>query len=656
MRHAYLIALLASAAIALPAFAQEAARTSPPADAPRSAPGALPILRTVPEPRDIAWAAGTMTLEVDATDTQRRIIRVKQTIPVGTGGPLTLLFPEWIPGNHAPRGQIEKLSGLEITANGQPVAWQRDPLNVFAFHLSVPSGASSIVATFQYLAPTVATQGRVNFTDSLLNLQWFNLSLYPAGFYTRRIPVQASVTLPDGWTAATALRGTKSGSTIAYDATDYDTLVDSPLYAGPHARTVDLGHDVALNIFADDPEELKATPPQITLHRKLVDEAVSLFGARHFDHYDYLFLLSDTLGGIGVEHHRSSENGVDPGYFTKWDEALGDRDLLAHEFTHSWNGKYRRPETLWTPDFSTPMQDELLWVYEGQTQLWGYVLSARAGLLSKTEALAALASIAARLDATPGRQWRPVADTTGDPIIAARRPKAWTSWQRSEDYYNEGLMIWLEADAIIRRDSNGTRGLDDFARAFFGMNDGDWGVLTYGRQDVIDALNAVLPYDWAGFLRDRIDRPTSEVPKAGFTLGGYRLVYGQTPNAFDKAYEATSKLVDQRYGAGLIVGNDGAVTSVIWDSPAFKAGMTIGNRIVAVNGIEYSADQFRTAIRETTDQKRPLSLIVKQDKHYRMITLDYSGGLRYPRLEKTGESPSSLDRLLEGRTGAISAN
>ncbi len=634
MRPACLPALLLLA-LPTPALTQEPLR---------STPIAAPLLSTVPEPRDIAWAGGAMKLEVDATDTARRIISVKQTIPVSNSGPLTLLFPEWIPGNHAPRGQLEKLASLEITANGKPVTWQRDSLNVYAFHLSVPTGASSIVATFQYLAPTASNQGRVNFTESLLNLQWFSVSLYPAGFYTRRIPVQASVTLPANWTAATALRGTRTGNSIAYDTTDYETLIDSPIFAGRFARKLDLGHDVALNIFADDPAQLLATPEQIALHRKLVDEAVSL--ARHFDHYDYLFAISDTLGGIGVEHHRSSENGVGEDYFTKWADALGDRDLLAHEFTHSWNGKYRNPAGLWTPDFSTPMQDDLLWVYEGQTQLWGYVLSARAGLLTKPEALDALA----------GREWRPVADTTRDPIIAARRPKASVSWQRSEDYYNEGAMIWLEADAIIARGTGGAKGLDDFAKAFFGMNDRDWGTLTYERQDVVDTLNSVFPYDWATFLRERIDRTSKEVTKGGFTLGGYRLVYGETANVEVAANEKSTKTVDQRYGAGLIISTDGTVAQVIWDSPAFKAGMIVGNKVIAVNGVEYSTDQFRTALKSTAtmngEKRTPLSLIIKQDKQYRTITLDYSGGLRYPRLEKIGEGQSSLDRLLEARTGA----
>ncbi len=329
---------------------------------------------------------------------------------------------------------------------------------------------------------------------------------------------------------------------------------------------------------------------------------------------------------------------------------MTDRNTLPHEFTHSWNGKYRRPANLTTPDYATPMQNDLLWVYEGQTQFWGYVLGARAGLYTKQQTLDALASIAGRLDTGHGREWRPLVDTTDDPIIDKRRPQAWWSWQRNEDYYNEGMMVWLEADAILRRETRGAKGMDDFARAFFGMNDGDRGVLTYTRQDVIDALSRIAPYDWDGFFKARVDQPTSEVTKGGFALGGYKLSYGETPGSTDKTRETNGKMTDQSYGVGLVVNDNGNVEAALWDSPAFAAGMTVGTRIVAINGEEYSAKLWRQALKETADGKHPLSLIIKQAQRYRNITLAYSGGIRYPRLEKTGGGETSLDRLLKPRT------
>lgn len=628
-----------SLAIASPLAAQEAIR---------SKPTALPVDDATPAPKDIPYPGGTIKLEVDASDTTQRIFRVKETIPVATSGPMTLLMPEWLPGNHAPRGQLEKLNGLTFSADGKPLSWKRDPLNVYGFVIDVPQGTKQVVAQFQFLSATAGNQGRVVVTPKMQNIQWEAVSLYPAGYYTRQIPVQATVTYPAGWQAATALRGKRTGDTVAYDVIDYEALQDSPVFAGEHFKAVDLGNNVTLNIVADDADELVYTPDQIAKHKRLVDEAGALFGSYHFDHYDFLLAITDEMGGIGLEHHRSSENQVEPGYFKKWSdgEALLDRNLLPHEFTHSWDGKFRRPDLLWTPDFRTPMQDNLLWVYEGQTQFWGYVLGARSGLFTKQETLDAYAQIAAKLDTTVGRQWRPMEDTTHDPIISARRPKGWVSWQRSEDYYNEGLMIWLEADAIIRKQTRGAKGLDDFAKAFFGVKPGDWGELVYNRQDVINTLNGIAPYDWAGFFQTYVDSPTRETPKGGFTMGGYKLVYGDTPNAITKAAEGANKIVDQSYGIGLIVKNDGEISSVIWDSPAFKAGLLVGAKIVAVNGDEYSGDVFKAAIKA----KAPFQIILKKDKYYRTLSLDYSGGLRYPRLEKTGEGEGSLDKLLKPKT------
>jgi len=632
-----------STAIVSPLFAQEAIR---------SKPTALPVNDATPAPKDVPYPGGTIKLEVDASDTTQRIFRVKETIPVAASGPMTLLMPAWLPGNHAPRGQIEKLTGLTITANGQPVAWKRDPLNVFGFVIDVPQGAREVVAQFQFLSATQPNQGRVVITPKMMNIQWEQVSLYPAGYYIRQIPVQATVTYPAGWQAATALRGTKTGDTVAYETIDYEALQDSPVFAGRYFKPVDLGHNVTLNIVADDADELSYKPEQIAKHKKLVDEAGALFGTYHFNHYDFLLAITDEMGGIGLEHHRSSENQVEPGYFKDWDsgKALLDRNLLPHEFTHSWDGKFRRPDLLWTPDFRTPMQDNLLWVYEGQTQFWGYVLGARSGMFTKQETLDAYANIAARLDTAVGRQWRALEDTTHDPIISARRPKGWTSWQRSEDYYNEGLMMWLEADAIISKATRGRKGLDDFAKAFFGIKPGDWGEVVYNRDDVIKTLNAIAPYDWAGFFHKYVDDTTGETPKGGFFMGGYKLVYTDEPNSFTKAAETAGKYVDQGSGVGLIVKNDGDISSVIWDSAAFKAGLMVGAKIVAVNGNEFSPEAWKAAITQAKDGKTPIQIILKQDKYYRTLSLAYSGGLRYPRLEKTGEGEGSLDRLLKPRT------
>lgn len=616
-----------------------------PISAQNSRPEAIPAVAEAPAPRDIPYP-GAIRLDVDATDVQRGIFRVKESIPVAEAGPLTLLFPKWLQGNHAPRGEIDKLAGLTVTANGRPVAWRRDPYDVYAFHIDVPQGAKTVELAFQFLSATAPNQGRIVATPAMLNLQFNSVSLYPAGYYARQIPIQATVRYPDGWRAFSGLPSTVSGGVYRYDKTSYETLLDSPVFAGRFFRQEQLSPDVRLNIVADEAADLAATPEQIEAHRRLVDQAVKLFGAQHYDKYEFLLALSDQMGGIGLEHHRSSENGVDADYFTKWSDGPGRRNLLPHEFTHSWNGKFRRPAGLWTPDHNTPTRNSLLWVYEGQTQFWGYVLGARSGLFTKQETLDALALIAATLDQRPAREWRRLEDTTYDPIISARRPKGWVSWQRSEDYYNEGMLVWLEVDATLRRLTRGRRGMDDFARAFFGIRDRDWGVVTYTLDDVVRTLNEIAPYDWAGLLNQRQFETADSAPMKGFTESGYRLVFTPEPTPYFKDMERRSKGVDLSFSGGLSIDKDRKVSAVIWDSPAFKAGLTVGAEIVAVNGKPYSVEALKDAIAAAAGDKEPIRLLVRNFDRYSEATLDWRGGLRYPRFEKTGAGEGALDRLL----------
>ncbi|URW74610.1 peptidase M61 [Sphingomonas donggukensis] len=607
-----------------------------------------PLPNDIPEARDVAYP-GVIQLDVDATNIAQGIYRVKQVVPVADAGHMVLLMPSWLPGKHGPRGEIEKLAGLKVTAGGKAVPWRRDPVDVYAFHVDVPAGAKALNLDFQFVTATAPNQGRISVTPNMLNLQFEQVSLYPAGYYTRRIPIQATVKYPAGWTAASGLPSKASGSTYSYQQTSYETLIDSPVFAGRYFKRWELTPRVGLNVVADSAKELAATPEVIGLHKNLVDQSVKLFGAQHYDKYEFLLSISDEIGGIGLEHHRSSENGVDLGYFTEWKDAVGDRDLLPHEFTHSWNGKFRRGADLWTPDFRTPMRDSLLWVYEGQTQFWGVVLGARSGMLSKQEALDNFAGWAAGLDASKGRTWRPLVDTTNDPIMAARKPKGWTSWQRPEDYYIEGALIWLEADAIIRKQTRGAKSMDDFARAFFGINDGDWGEVTYTFDDVVKTLNGVTPYDWATFLDTRVNKVSDRAPLGGFEGNGYKLVYGDEPNAVAKAGEKASKTVSFAYSLGMTVASDGAVRAVMWDSPAFDAGFDVATTIVAVNGDAYTGDKLKDAVKAAKTSKEPIRLLTKTGSKYRDVALDYHGGLRYPRLEKVGTATNGLDRLLTAK-------
>jgi predicted metalloprotease with PDZ domain len=398
--------------------------------------------------------------------------------------------------------------------------------------------------------------------------------------------------------------------------------------------------------MADRPELLAATPEQIEKHRELVRQADKLHGARHYNHYDMLLALSDRMGGIGLEHQRSSENGTDPEYFTEWAKNAPARNLLPHEYNHSWDGKYRRPADLWTPNLNVPMRDSLLWVYEGQDQYWGYVLGARSGLVTKQQTLDALAMTAATYSVgRPGRQWRSVEDTTNDPIIAGRRPIPWTSWQRSEDYYSEGQLVWLDADTLIREKTGGKKSLDDFAKLFFGVNDGAWQQpLTYTFEEVAATLNKVMPYDWAGFLDKRLRQVAPEFPLDGIARGGYRLVYTETPTDYWKDNETSRKTTDLTYSLGVALNREGKLTSVLWESPAFKAGLTVGDQILAVNGIAYGADGLKEAITRAKGGE-PISLIVKDGDHFRVVAIDYRGGLRYPRLERVEGTPDRLTAI-----------
>jgi predicted metalloprotease with PDZ domain len=616
-------------------------------------PASLPA--PVVAPQDKPYP-GTVRLSVDATDLAHAIFRVHEIIPA-KAGPLVLLFPKWLPGNHGPSGPIDKFAGLVIRAGGRQLAWTRDTVDVYAFHVAVPKGTSALDCDFQFLSPVEMGEGRVVMTPEMLNLQWNAVTLYPAGYFSRDIPVQASVKLPAGWKFGTALDAASAvGSITNFKPVPFNTLIDSPLFAGRYFARIDLDPGavvpVHMDIVADRPDELVVTPAELQVHRNLVQQAYRVFGSHHYDHYDFLLGLSKIMGGIGLEHHRSSEDGTNDEYFKAWDKALASRDLLSHEYTHSWNGKFRRPADLWTPNFNTPMQDSLLWVYEGQTQYWGTVLAARSGLWTKQQALDALAADAATFANRAGLEWRPLQDTTNDPITTQRRPIPWRSWQRSEDYYGQGELIWLDADTLIRQKTGGKKSLDDFARAFFGINDGSYVTVTYTFDDVARALNAVLPYDWAGFLRSRLDAAGQPAPLDGLTRGGYRLIYVDKPSDFAKSNEHLRKITDLLYSLGVIVNEKehGVITEVLWDGPAFKAGIVMGSQIVAVNGVSYDSDELKDAISAAKTSGAAIQLLIKRGDRYMIVPVSYHGGLRYPHLERIPGTPPLLDDLLGPRT------
>ncbi len=637
---------------ALLAFAATFAIATPLMAEPSPGPQPYPMPAAIAAPRDMAYP-GTIRLEVDASDTDRRIWRVRQTLPVSRPGKLTLLYPEWLPGKHYDFGSIDKLAGLTIRANGKVVPWQRDPISVFAFQIDVPPGAEALELEFQFLSPTAPNQGRVVVTPEMLNLQWGMVVLYPAGYYTRRIMVEPSVKLPPGWGYGVALDiASREGDIARFKPVPLETLVDSPMFAGRYFKQYDLDpgarYPVRLNVVADTAAELEADAKVIDKHKALVHQADKLFGVRNFDRYEFLVAITDRLGDIGLEHHRSSENGVGTGYFTEFDKAVGDRGLLPHEYTHSWNGKYRRPADLWTPTYNVPMRGALLWVYEGLTSYWGDVLAARAGMSSRQETLDSIALTAAQYENQVGRRWRPLEDTTFDPILARRSPQPWRGWQRAEDYYQEGLLIWLDADTLIRDKSGGKKSLDDFGRLFFAGKDGQFVPNPYTFDDVVAALNTVQPHDWATFLTTRVEDVAPRAPLDGLTRGGWKLVYAETPSDYARTIEGASRSTGLTYSLGLSLSRDADVVGVLWDGPAFKAGITVSTRVLAVNGIAYSADRIKAAINEGKSGK-PIELLIKNGDHFRTVSINYTGGLRYPKLERIEGTPDLLSRIHEAR-------
>lgn len=632
------------------------ALAAPAVSATLSAPAAVALPASVPAAQDVPYPGGVMQLQIDATDIVRGVYRVTQTIPVAPGTrKLTLLLPQWLPGNHGPRGTMAELVDLSFTAGGQTLNWKRDPVEVFAFHVDVPAGAKAVTAKFLHTSPLQSAEGRITMTQEMLNLQWEKMSLYPAGHYVRRIRVQPSVTIPQGWTAAVALDGLKAaGNQLSWAETSYEVLVDSPIFAGKYFQKWDIGEpgrqNVTLNVVADKPEQLAAKPEYIALHRNLITEARLAFGANHFDRYEMLLALTDRMGGIGLEHHRSSENQLEPGAFTEWDKYEWDRNLLPHEYAHSWSGKYRRPARIWTPDYRQPMQGDMLWTYEGQDQFWGTVLAARSGLQGKDVVLGMLANWAGNFAEQPGRRWRSVEDTGSDPVFAGRKAKPFSSLSRNEDYYTEGALIWLEIDQIIRAGTNGQRSIDDFAKTFFGMNDGDYGQLTFEVDEIVAKLNAVHPYDWAKLIDSRINTPGQPAPLRGIELGGYQLVWKDEPNPYDKGRYEDQKVLSLTYSLGITLDKDAKVTATQWGSPAFEAGVVSGAKLIAVNGEAYDKDALKKAITAAKDGA-PLEVLFQRGDRFETVKLSYRGGLRYPWLERaaSGTAPTGLDLLLTAK-------
>jgi predicted metalloprotease with PDZ domain len=602
---------------------------------------------------------GPIELKVDVINTVDRIETVHEEIPVAPGSKeLVLLYPEWVPGDHEPSGPIASLAGIVTTVDGKRVQWVRDQINVYAFRVPLSQGAKKVGLDFTYFSPIKPAGGRIEISDAIADIEWNEVLMYPAGYFARDIPFDTTLKIPAGWKYASALQtASTDGDTITFARTPLNTLMDSPLYAGRFYERVDLSPTptdiVHLNVFADKAEELKMTPEQLEVHKKLALEADKLYGSHHYDHYDFLLLLSDTVGGVGLEHHQSSEDGHPANYLTDWSAGVIDRDLLAHEYTHSWDGKFRRPAGLWTPNFNVPMRDDLLWVYEGMTQYWGNVLTARAGMRTPEQTRDIFARVAAGYAIDRGRDWRPLVDTTNQPTISQRRPVSWVSYQRPEDYYNEGELIWLDADTKIRELTGGTKSLDDFCKKFLGIYNGSFITDQYTLDDVVNDLNSVVAYDWRAFLQKRVYDLNPEVPMNGITQGGYKVVYTDTPIDWFAKDQVARNYADFSTSIGLSLGKrrshdpSDVVANVWWGSPAFQVGITPSMQFVSVNGLAYTPAILVQAILTAESDKRPLRLQFRDGDDFQTFSLPYYGGLRYPSLQRIPGTPDRLDDILK---------
>jgi predicted metalloprotease with PDZ domain len=602
-------------------------------------------------------AQNPVRLRVDATDAPRRLFHVRMTIPARPG-PMTLLYPEWIPGEHMPSGPIVNLVGLKFQAGGQTVAWRRDSVNMYAFHIEVPAGASSLDAAFDFISPPEegGYSSGSSATSELAVLNWNQLLLYPQGAQPDTLPYQAALRLPGSWRYGTALPiARESASEIEFQPATLTTLIDSPLLAGAHFRTVELGTDRGaphyLHLAGDSDRAIEISPELTDEYKNLVAETGALFGSRHYRDYHFLFTLSDHVAHFGLEHHESSDDRlgertlVDPG------PRKLSGTLLPHEFVHSWNGKYRRPIGL-TSDgadggYDTPMKGDLLWVYEGLTNYLGEILAPRSGLESMEDFRESLAIDAAALDTKFGRAWRPLEDSAVAAQILYEAGSDYADYRRSVDYYPEGTLIWLDADVTIRQLSKGARSLDDFCRAFEGGPGGAPAMKPYDFADVVAALNSVQPYDWADFLNSRLHSTEPHAPLGGIEHSGWKLVYDAERSDFLKAEEAERRMIDLSHSIGLKVKEDGTVIDIAYGGPAHKAGIAPAVAIVAVDNRQFTPTILREAVQATASTTKPLELLIKTGEYYETHRIDYHGGERYPHLVRDPAVPDLLSAILK---------
>src|ERR1700690_398117 len=597
-------------------------------------------------------APGTIRLAVDARQAPQKILHAHLQIPV-QAGPLTLYYPEWIPGEHMPDGPIIEVAGMKFSNGGKTIPWRRDLVEMFSIHLEIPPGVTMLDADLDFLlaAPATGFSAGASATASLDLLSWNQVLLYPKGTPASEITFAPSLQLPAGWKYGTALPGAKeNGDTIEFDSVPLTTLVDSPVISGRYFRAIQLtpgqqpSHE--MDIAADSAAALAMPPDQEMHFHQLVLETGALFGARHYRNYHFLVTLSDDVPHFGLEHHESSDDRVNERSLIDEPLRIAFAGLLPHEFVHSWNGKYRRPAGLATPNYQEPMKDDLLWVYEGLTEYLGDVLTARSGLLTPEQWREFMAYQVATYTHRPGRDWRPLQDTSDGAPFLYNSSSDWANWRRGTDFYEEGELLWLDVDTTLRRLTNDKKSINDFCRVFHGGAGGKPELKTYAFDDVVAGLNSVAPYDWTEFLRTRWDGTSPKTPLESVENSGWRAVYNEEPNEIQKNLAAVSKLRDESLTIGMTVGGGGTVIDVRHGGPAYSSGIGPGMKIVAINGQQYSPESLEDSIETSKTSTAPIQMIVANGAEYQTFSVDYHGGLRYPHLERDQSKPDYLSEII----------
>lgn len=600
-----------------------------------------------------------MTVRVDATNTAQWIFQVHATIPAAPG-PLRLLYPRWIPGHHGPTGDVAQLAGLTVRVGGKRLLWTRATDDLQGFDVQVPAGVHAVDVHYQWLGPTRNSLAPALLSRDAFALIWPTLLLYPAGRQLDQIEVESRVKLPAGWSWGSALRAHAAAPAgegwVEFQTETLETLLDSPLYAGVNYRRMELdppgtARPAVLHLFRSREATVAPKDEQIEAHRRLVQQAEALFGFRPWRHYDLLLADGKGFGHIALEHHESSENAYDGDYFDDWAAASRSRDDVAHELVHAWNGKFRRPQGLEQRDLNSPTRNELLWVYEGLTQYWGQVLAVRSGLVTAEQVRQEWAWAGARTAELPGRQWRDLQDTTHSPALASPGTGKWWDWTRGYDYYwDAALLIWLDADTLIRERSGGQRSLDDFARRFIQGRAGERGPSVYGFDDVVAALNDVQPLDWRGFLRARLDHRMPTTVPEGLARSGWAVAFvdQRTPLQL-AALDPKKPLLSMRYSAGMSVDAEGTIAAVNWGSQAFQAGLAPDDKLLAVHGLAYTPERAEAALKDNRDGGKPLVLLIRRDEEFRSLTLDVRGGPRHPVLQRAEGRHDLLADIFKAR-------